>query len=125
MVKTETSSKIVAMSSIRANKLDDMGLHLVTHAKGSAFKAMIGNGLLKFAPVLMKFLSIAGTAAMFLVGGGIFHHGLPWLHHLSEQFVTNAWVGALFDGLAGIIVGLLCFLAVTTVQKFRKQPQTV
>lgn len=105
-------------------KIDDIGLHLVTHANGQALKKMIGNGLLKFAPVLMKFLSIAGTAAMFLVGGGIFHHGLPWLHHVSEQFVTNAWVGSLFDGLIGVVVGFLCFIVVVTAQKLRKQPRT-
>lgn len=104
-------------------KLDDVGLHLVTRANGSVFKKVFGNGLLKFAPVLMKFLSIAGTAAMFLVGGGIFHHGLPFLHHLSESFATNVWVSTAFDGIIGVVVGLLCFLIVTAAQKLRKQPQ--
>ncbi len=104
-------------------KLDDMGLYLVTNAKGSSVKFGLGNGLLKFAPKLMKFLSVAGTAAMFLVGGGIFHHGLPWLHHVSESFATNVWVGTLFDGIVGVAVGFICFLVVTGVQKMRKQPQ--
>lgn len=104
-------------------KIDDIGLHLVTQAKAPGFKKALGNGMLKFAPILMKFLSIAGTAAMFLVGGGIFTHGLPWIHHLSEQVVTNTAVGVLFDGVVGAIVGLICFLVVTTMQKFRKHPQ--
>ncbi len=104
-------------------KIDDIGLHLVTQAKAPGFKKALGTGMLKFAPILMKFLSIAGTAAMFLVGGGIFTHGLPWVHHLSEQVATNTAVGVLFDGVVGAIVGLICFLVVTTVQKFRKQPQ--
>lgn len=103
-------------------KIDDIGLHLVTHAKNSAFKKLLGNGMLKFAPILMKFLSVAGTAAMFLVGGGIFTHGLPWIHHLSDQVVSNTAVGVLFDGIVGVVVGLICFLVVTAVQKFRKQP---
>lgn len=102
-------------------KIDDMGLHLVTTAKGSSFKTMLGNGLLSFAPKLMKFLSVVGTAAMFLVGGGIFHHGIPWLHHLSESISTNALFATVFDGLAGIVVGFLCFLVVTAVVKFRKK----
>lgn len=100
-------------------KLDDMGLHLVTTGKNSKLKQLVGNGLLKFAPALMKFLSVAGTVAMFLVGGGIFHHGLPWLHHLSESLGSNALVGMGFDLAAGLVVGLLCFLAVTVFQKLR------
>jgi hypothetical protein len=106
-------------------KIDDIGLHLVTQAKSPGLKKTLGTAMLKFAPILMKFLSVAGTAAMFLVGGGIFTHGLPWIHHLSEQFATNTTFGVLFDGIVGSIVGLLCFLVVTTVQKFRKQPQTL
>lgn len=104
-------------------KIDDIGLHLVTNANTSGFKKLLGTSMLKFAPILMKFLSVAGTAAMFLVGGGIFSHGLPWIHHLSEQVVTNTAVGILFDGIVGVVVGLICFLAVITVQKLRKQPQ--
>lgn len=104
-------------------KLDDMGLYLVTNANGSTVKTGFGNGLLKFAPKLMKFLSVAGTAAMFLVGGGIFHHGLPWLHHLSESFASNVWINTLFDAIVGVAVGFICFLVVTGVQKIRGQPQ--
>ncbi|MBL7542545.1 MAG: DUF808 domain-containing protein [Bdellovibrionaceae bacterium] len=101
-------------------KIDDMGLHLVTTGKNSTFKTALGNGLLKLAPLLMKFLSVAGTAAMFLVGGGIFHHGIPWLHHLSESLGANAFMSMIFDGVAGVIVGLLCFLAVSMIHKVKK-----
>lgn len=100
-------------------KIDDMGLYLVTRAKVSSFKTGLGNGLLKFAPALMKFLSVAGTAAMFLVGGGIFHHGLPWLHHLTESMSANIWMTTLFDGFIGVVVGFICFLVVAGVQKAR------
>lgn len=101
-------------------KLDDMGLHLVSNAKGAQTKILIGNGLLKFAPALMKFLSIAGTAAMFLVGGGIFHHGLPWLHHLSTHWDLTGLMRVLFDGVVGVLVGFLCFLVMFVVHKMRK-----
>ncbi len=74
----------------------------------------------------MKGLSIAGTAAMFLVGGGILSHGLPPLHHLAEQLslalgVTGQGTGLLlsllFDALVGIVAGALVLLGVTLVSK--------
>ena len=49
-------------------KLDDAGLYLSRRA-GRVSRA-VGAAILKVAPYLMKGLSIAGTAAMFLVGGG-------------------------------------------------------
>lgn len=70
-------------------KLDDAGLALAK--RSSAIARKLGNALLTLAPWLMRFLSVAGTAAMFLVGGGIISHGIPALHHLNE---------ALTDGLA-------------------------
>lgn len=102
-------------------KLDDLGLYLVTHAKKSKTKNLIGNGLLKFAPALMKFLSVAGTAAMFLVGGGIFHHAIAALHHLSQAWgaETSTLISIAFDGLIGLTVGLLTFLCVITVKKLK------
>ena len=68
-------------------KLDDAGLHLSRAAGAQAwagFKRALGRGILRAAPWLMKALSVAGTAAMFLVGGGILVHGVPWLHHGIE-----------------------------------------
>ncbi len=68
-------------------KLDDAGLWLA-QLKGengwTRFKNAFGRGILAAAPYLMKTLSVVGTAAMFLVGGGILVHGLPPLHHLIE-----------------------------------------
>jgi predicted DNA repair protein MutK len=64
-------------------KLDDLGLYLSQRA--SAAKQAIGRGILYAAPWLMKFLSVAGTAAMFLVGGGILVHGIPALHHWVQD----------------------------------------
>ncbi|HVE52446.1 MAG TPA: DUF808 domain-containing protein, partial [Ramlibacter sp.] len=61
-------------------KLDDLGLHLTRRASSAA--QAVGRGILRAAPWMMKFLSVAGTAAMFLVGGSILEHGIPALHHL-------------------------------------------
>lgn len=69
-------------------KLDDLGLYLSQRQEGALAAAWraIGHGILRMAPYLMKGLSIVGTIAMFLVGGGILAHGLPgfeaWMHHL-------------------------------------------
>lgn len=71
-------------------KLDDAGLHLSQPADGSKpnpSAAALGKAILWFAPLLMKFLSIVGTAAMFMVGGGILTHGFHWL---SEVIATAA-----------------------------------
>src|SRR5690606_22109358 len=74
-------------------KLDDLGLHLSRHAQ--AWKKALGRGILAFAPWLMKALSVLGTAAMFLVGGGIVLHGLPILAHGVEVWAESlGWFGA-------------------------------
>jgi predicted DNA repair protein MutK len=88
-------------------KLDDLGLWL--SRGGSAFGRSIGEGILRAAPWLMKGLSVAGTAAMFLVGGGILVHGVPPLDHAIEQAVSGLGVfaQALLPSLAAAIVGLL------------------
>jgi predicted DNA repair protein MutK len=67
-----------------------------------------GRGILTLAPWLMKALSVVGTAAMFLVGGGILVHGLPWLHHASEAVQQQLGVavgGNLFNAVAGLVAG--------------------
>lgn len=108
-------------------KLDDLGLHLSRRA-GAAAQA-IGRGILKAAPWLMKFLSVAGTAAMFLVGGGILVHGIPVLHHAIEHFAegTAAWpgIGALAgvltspiaNGLVGVVAGAIVLAVVAGAKK--------
>ncbi len=81
----------------------------------------------------MKLLSVLGTAAMFLVGGGILVHGWPWLHHLVQDFVAPwamadaGWgasmlaivVPVLADAVAGVVAGALVLGAVTAVQKLK------
>ena len=106
-------------------KLDDLGLALSRAGKG--LKAAIGRGLLTGAPYLMKFLSIAGTAAMFLVGGHILVEGIPPLHHLGEDFAKIegfGWlVSMLFDAAVGIVAGALIVGTLTVVAKLRGKPK--
>jgi len=83
-------------------KLDDIGLHLSRRKKSAA----LGRALLRAAPILMKSLSVLGTAAMFMVGGGILMHALPVPHVAHFQFVI--------DALAGVVAGGLTLAAVTT-----------
>lgn len=103
-------------------KLDDVGLHL--KQKTGAVSQAVGNGLLWLAPVLMKTLSILGTIAMFLVGGGIIAHGLPFVHHISEAVVQMAGGGVmgtvastLVDAVTGIVTGGVVLAVVTLGKK--------
>ena len=68
-------------------KLDDAGLWLSRRASAAA--QGLGRAILALAPWLMKGLSVAGTAAMFLVGGGIIVHGVPALHHLLDDWTRG------------------------------------
>jgi hypothetical protein len=107
-------------------KLDDGGLYLTRRRGDSAWKKMqraIGGWVLRAAPYLMKSLSVIGTAAMFMVGGGILTHGLPGAHEWIEGLAHSA--GPLLGGItptavnagAGIVAGALVLAAVTTVQR--------
>ena len=91
-------------------KLDDAGIHLLQQSQRA--KQALGSFILRLAPRLMKSLSVLGTAAMFLVGGGILVHGLPLLaealHHL-EDAVSGGLLGVLvalvINGFVGVIAG--------------------
>ena len=101
-------------------KLDDLGLHLMLKQGKSVFKQIIrkiGSWLLAATPYLMRFLSVAGTAAMFMVGGSIIGHGMPFVHHMSESMVEIlqpissilATVSPhLLDAVVGLIIGAIC-----------------
>jgi predicted DNA repair protein MutK len=107
-------------------KLDDLGLYL--SKKGGAL-AGVGGIILRAAPILMKTLSIAGTVAMFMVGGSILMHGIPGWHHVVEN-ITHALPavpglatisGMLIDAVAGVIAGALILVVVTLATKLYKK----
>jgi predicted DNA repair protein MutK len=108
-------------------KLDDLGLYLVRTGRGVS--AVIGRGLLQAAPVLMRVLSVVGTAAMFLVGGGILSHGLPALHHRIQQWsqaagavlggVGEALLPMLVNGVVGVAAGAVVFAGWELVSRLR------
>ena len=115
-------------------KLDDAGLYLLRTSVSGSFNRLqrfIGRSLLIIAPLLMKFLSIVGTAAMFLVGGGILVHNIDFVHHIVEGFYklislpsegTVAMLSAIIiEGMVGLLAGALVLLVVSLVGKFFKQ----
>lgn len=101
-------------------KLDDLGLWL--SRRGGAL-AGLGRGILIAAPWLMKTLSMVGTLAMFLVGGGILVHNIPVLHHLVQDITPQGVAGALVSNLGSLVVGVVAGAVVlggvTVVQKLR------
>lgn len=98
-------------------KLDDMGYWLVE--KNGVLAQGVGKGLLFAAPLLMKILSVVGTLAMFLVGGGIVVHGIAPLHHAVEQFAAgqNAVLQTLTPVLANLVLGFVIGAVVVAVMK--------
>ena len=108
-------------------KLDDVGLLMSQRSGENAFRRFerrVGRGILVAAPYLMKALSIAGTAAMFLVGGSIFAHGIPWLQGMIAHWSSSAGpallqtvVSSLLDGVVGIALGAAVLAAVTLFKR--------
>ena len=120
-------------------KLDDVGMHLSLRRGDTSFARLqrgLGGAILMGAPWLMKGLSVAGTAAMFLVGGGILVHGIPPLHHAFERLADGLpelpAVGGLvrsltlvaFDAAAGIIAGALVLVIVTGIRRMLPAPRS-
>jgi len=116
-------------------KIDDAGLYL--SKKPGAFARGLGNMLLAAAPRLMKLLTVLGTAAMFMVGGGIIGHNWEPLHHFATAAaermaevpavggVLHAITPTVIDAVAGVIVGGLVLLVVTLINKMRGKKATV
>jgi predicted DNA repair protein MutK len=91
-------------------KMDDAGLYLTERTgSGMAVPRAIGHVLLAAAPKLMKLLSVLGTVAMFMVGGSILTHGMPFLHHTIESAAaaTGPVLGAITTHAADIVVGVI------------------
>eukprot|EP01133_Synstelium_polycarpum_P019524 gene19524-23387_t len=111
-------------------KLDDAGFYLSARKGAGALMQGVrafGRMLVSAAPKLMKFLSVVGTLAMFMVGGGILTHGWPWasamLHHAEQAVAGVALAGpvlaavtpSLINAVAGVIAGGLVLAGVTAV----------
>ena len=112
---------------------DDAGLYL-SRADGNggwaAFKRGLGRTILRLAPLLMKALSVAGTAAMFLVGGGILVHGIGPLHHWAEALAERAGEAAgalaalvpyLLNAAVGVAAGMLALIVVGQAKRLRRR----
>lgn len=98
-------------------KLDDLGLWL-TQKDQAGMRHGIGRAILAACPYLLKLLSIVGTAAMFLVGGGILLHGIPgghelqhfvehWVHGFPVEGVLKPIMGLLLSAVIGILAGMV------------------
>tara|TARA_R110002153_G_scaffold48899_3_gene138041 strand:+ start:6117 stop:7061 length:945 start_codon:yes stop_codon:yes gene_type:complete len=109
-------------------KLDDLGLYLLRRSLSGSFSALqrwLGRSLLIIAPLLMKTLSYVGTAAMFLVGGGILVHSISYFHHIMDPIsksvenisILSTLVPVLSEGLIGIFAGIIVLIVVSMAQK--------
>lgn len=113
-------------------KLDDAGLALCQ--RGSGLSQKLGGALLWLAPWLMKTLSVVGTAAMFMVGGGILTHGFHalghWIENTAEHSLELPWIGSVLGGLlptvmsagVGILAGALIFAVVGLGSRLFRRP---
>lgn len=110
-------------------KLDDAGLALLSRAREKGSQGLgfvVGKGLLLFAPILMKTLSVVGTIAMFLVGGGILVHDIAFVHHVQDILMQSlaisggameVLVSTLFSLVVGVIAGGLMMPVAAVVTK--------
>ena len=107
-------------------KIDDLGLYW--RGKPSRLLQAAGRALLWFAPKLLKALSVAGTAAMFIVGGHLWVENITALHHLAQHWTAGMggfaawWVDAALSVGVGSVVGLALYAATAILAKIR-QPQ--
>ncbi|MEO8011103.1 MAG: DUF808 family protein, partial [Dokdonella sp.] len=107
-------------------KLDDLGLYL-SRRRGSGVwqrsTRALGRGIVAGAPWLMKGLSVAGTAAMFLVGGGILSHSIGPLHHFITAIVPPGGLGTILamaiDAIVGIVAGFIVLGVVLLIKRLR------
>lgn len=115
-------------------KIDDLGLAL--YCGVGPLRQRVGRWLLWLAPRLMKTLSVVGTAAMFMVGGGILAHGFHaighWIENTAEHSVALPWIGSIVGGLLptllsavfGIIAGGVVFAVVMAAQRLWPRRQS-
>lgn len=115
-------------------KLDDLGLYLLRKSLSGRFNGIqraLGRGLLRLAPMLMHSLAIIGTAAMFLVGGGILVHSIKPIHHVVQDIVqwlvkivggiADSIAPIVIDGIIGVVAGALVLLLVSSAGKLKEK----
>lgn len=102
-------------------KLDDLAFWLMQ--KPAAAARHTGRALIALVPWLMRFLAVAGTVAMFLVGGGIISHGLPGLAGFLHAHHWDSGLAAMLaDLLVGVAVGaLLCAVVLPLMKLWRRR----
>lgn len=113
-------------------KLDDLGFYLQRKSEGQGIMNSIGNGLVATAPKLMKVLTVVGTVAMFLVGGGIIEHTIPAVHHLTDGMIQSVVslpiVGSILPfiitGVLGLVAGAVLVGVFTLFGKVKESITT-
>lgn len=111
-------------------RLDDFGFYLMKQrGSGKQWLNPLGERIIAFAPVLMRTLTVLGTAAMFLVGGGIIVHGLPFLHHAITHIaqlaatipslgqILASLIPLLLNAVVGIVLGAALLGGISLAQK--------
>ncbi|MBK3332161.1 DUF808 domain-containing protein [Persephonella atlantica] len=99
-------------------RMDDFGLVLMENYTG--FLNKVGYYLVVSLPYVIKALSVVGTVAMLLVGGGIFSHNVDFVHHITENLITP-----LGDLLAGLVVGTVAYLVLTAVKRILRWKKVI
>ena len=99
-------------------RMDDFGLVLMENYTG--FLNKVGYYLVVSLPYVIKALSVIGTVAMLLVGGGIFSHNVDFVHHITENLITP-----LGDLLAGLVVGTVAYLVLTAVKRILRWKKVI
>ena len=93
-------------------RMDDLGFKLIKRSNNKGILSVLGQGLVKLLPIIIKVLAVVGTIALLLVSGGIFVHNIDYVHHLAED-----WPSIVVEFLAGLVAGLVIVLLVTGFKK--------
>jgi len=93
-------------------RMDDAGYKLIKHSGDKGLLSMLGHGLVKLLPLIIKFFGIVGTIALVLVSGGIFIHHIPFLHNILPRVPST-----ITETLAGLTAGLIAVVLVGGVKK--------
>ena len=98
-------------------KIDDGGLAFIKDKSATAwgkFKRGLGYFMIGFAPKLMKFLAVAGTIAMWLVGGSLITHGI----HSLAPYIVNATTFMSGTPLIGDLLAVITPISIDLVIGF-------